>query len=132
MLPLVKRAAAEITAGLAAGRLAAPRGALALPMAPADAMLSVPGWADLTDTQRMVAELVMDGLTNREVGARLFLSPHTVDFHLRQIYRRLGVRSRVELARLAGPPRPKALPGAVVLTIALASRHTTLPGLGPG
>jgi DNA-binding CsgD family transcriptional regulator len=118
MLPLVKRAAAEITVGLAAGRLAVPRGTLALPTAPEDAMLPVPGWADLTDTQRMVAELVMDGLTNRDAGARLFLSPHTVDFHLRQIYRRLGIRSRVELARLAGPPRPKALPGPAALPIA--------------
>ena len=72
-------------------------------------MLPVPGWADLTDTQRMVAELVIDGLTNRDAGARLFLSPHTIDFHLRQIYRRLGVSSRVELARLAGPPRVRAL-----------------------
>jgi hypothetical protein len=66
----------------------------------------------------MVAELVVDGLTNRGVGARLFLSPHTVDFHLRQIYRRLGVRSRVELARLAGPACAKVLPGAAALPIA--------------
>ena len=100
MQPLVRRVAAEIIAELAAGQLAIPQGTLALPE---DAMLPVPGWADLTDTQRMVAELVTDGLTNRDVGARLFLSPHTVDFHLRQIYRKLGVRSRVELARLAGP-----------------------------
>jgi transcriptional regulator of acetoin/glycerol metabolism len=132
MLPLVKRAAAEITAGLAAGRLAARQGTLALPMAPADAMLPVPGWADLTDTQRMVAELVIDGHTNRDAGARLFLSPHTVDFHLRQIYRRLGVRSRVELARLAGPPRSKALPGPVARPVALAPRYATLPGSGLG
>ena len=110
MLPLAKHAVAEITAKLAAGRLAIPQGSLALRTVPQDAMLPVPGWADLTDTQRMVAELVVDGLTNRGVGARLFLSPHTIDFHLRQIYRRLGVRSRVELARLAGPPRTKVLP----------------------
>src|SRR5579872_4625321 len=109
MLPLVKRAAAEITAELAAGRLAVPRGSLPLRTTPEDAMLPVPGWADLTDTQKMVAELVADGLTNRDAGARLFLSPHTIDFHLRQIYRRLGVRSRVELARLAGPPRVRTL-----------------------
>ena len=93
-------------------------------------MLPVPGWADLTDTQRMVAELVIDGLTNRDAGARLFLSPHTIDFHLRQIYRRLGVRSRVELARLAGPPRTKALPGPAALPIAAAHRDATLQGPG--
>jgi DNA-binding CsgD family transcriptional regulator len=87
----------------------------------------VPGWADLTDTQRMVAELVADGLTNRGVGARLFLSPHTVDFHLRQIYRRLGVRSRVELARLAGPARAKVLPDLAAMPIA-AQGVVALPG----
>jgi len=120
MLPLAKHAVAEITAKLAAGRLAIPQGSLALRTVPQDAMLPVPGWADLTDTQRMVAELVVDGLTNRGVGARLFLSPHTVDFHLRQIYRRLGVRSRVELARLAGPLRAQARPGPAALPIAAA------------
>jgi DNA-binding CsgD family transcriptional regulator len=130
MLPLVKRAAAEITAELAAGRLAVPRGSLALRTTPEDAMPPVPGWADLTDTQRMVAELVVDGLTNRDVGARLFLSPHTIDFHLRQIYRRLGVRSRVELARLAGPRRVRALPGPAAQPTAAAQRDATLPGLG--
>lgn len=123
MLPLVKRAVAEVTAQLAAGRLARPQGSLSLRTGPEDAVLPVPEWADLTDTQRMVAELVTDGLTNRDVGARLFLSPHTIDFHLRQIYRRLGVRSRVELARLAGPRRAKALP------IAAARRDATLQGL---
>jgi transcriptional regulator of acetoin/glycerol metabolism len=127
MLPLVKHAVAELTAELAAARLAIPQGSLSLRTGPEDAMLPVPGWADLTDTQRMVAELVSDGLTNRGVGARLFLSPHTVDFHLRQIYRRLGVRSRVELARLAGPARAKVLPGPAALPIA-AQRVATLPG----
>jgi DNA-binding CsgD family transcriptional regulator len=129
MLPLVKHAVAEITAELAAGRLAIPQGNLPLRTGPEDAMLPVTGWADLTDTQRMVAELVVDGLTNRDVGARLFLSPHTVDFHLRQIYRRLGVRSRVALARLAGPLRPTALPGPAP-SIAAAQRDQTVEGPG--
>jgi DNA-binding CsgD family transcriptional regulator len=118
MLPLVKQAVAQITAGLGARRLALPQGSLAPPTGPGDAMLPVPGWADLTDMQRMVAELVTDGLTNRGVGAQLFLSPHTVDFHLRQIYRKLGIRSRVELARLAGPLRTKMLPGPAALPTA--------------
>jgi DNA-binding CsgD family transcriptional regulator len=48
-----------------------------------------------------VADLVASGLTNRQAAQRLFLPPHTIDFHLRQIYRRLEIRSRVELARLA-------------------------------
>jgi PAS domain S-box-containing protein len=58
------------------------------------------GWASLTDTERRVAEHVAEGLTNRQVAEQMFLSPHTIDFHLRQIYRKLDITSRVELARL--------------------------------
>ena len=58
------------------------------------------GWQSLTPTERSVAAVVAEGTTNREAAARLFLSPHTVDYHLRQIFRKLGIGSRVELARL--------------------------------
>jgi DNA-binding CsgD family transcriptional regulator len=58
------------------------------------------GWASLTDTERSVANLVAEGLTNRQVGERMFLSHHTVDFHLRQVYRKLDITSRVDLTRL--------------------------------
>jgi transcriptional regulator of acetoin/glycerol metabolism/DNA-binding CsgD family transcriptional regulator len=58
------------------------------------------GWDSLTPTERSVAELVAHGLTNREAGERLFLSHHTVGFHLRSIFRKLDVSSRVGLARL--------------------------------
>lgn len=58
----------------------------------------IEGWDSLTDTERRVAELVAEGLTNQEAGGRLFVSRHTVDFHLRQIFRKLGITSRVELA----------------------------------
>ncbi|MEU7886014.1 AAA family ATPase [Microbispora bryophytorum] len=54
----------------------------------------------LTAQQFMIATLVAEGATNREVAARLFISPRTVEHHLRNIFARLGVRSRVELARL--------------------------------
>jgi len=57
-------------------------------------------WARLTDSEQHIAEQVARGLTNRETATRLFLSPHTVDYHLRQIFRTLGVQSRVELARI--------------------------------
>ncbi|TDW21346.1 helix-turn-helix transcriptional regulator [Kribbella kalugense] len=60
---------------------------------------AVEDWDCLTGGERTVAELVAQGLTNREVATRLFLSPHTVSFHLRKVYRKLGVRSRVELTR---------------------------------
>jgi DNA-binding CsgD family transcriptional regulator len=58
----------------------------------------VEGWDSLTDAERRVAELVAEGLTNQQAGRRLFVSRHTVDFHLRQIFRKLGITSRVELA----------------------------------
>jgi DNA-binding CsgD family transcriptional regulator len=45
-------------------------------------------------------ELVSEGRTNREIAASMFLSPHTVGYHLRHIFNKLGVRSRVELTRL--------------------------------
>jgi transcriptional regulator of acetoin/glycerol metabolism/DNA-binding CsgD family transcriptional regulator len=63
------------------------------------------GWASLTDAERTVAEVVAEGLTNAEAGARLFLSHHTVGFHLRQIFRKLDVSSRVELTRLVADRR---------------------------
>lgn len=59
------------------------------------------GWASLTDTEAKVARLVATGLTNRQVARDLFISPHTVGFHLRQIYRKLAIQSRVDLARIA-------------------------------
>ena len=52
----------------------------------------------ITDTQARVARLVALGRTNREVGGELHISPKTVEWHLSQIYRALGVRSRTELA----------------------------------
>jgi DNA-binding CsgD family transcriptional regulator len=59
------------------------------------------GWG-LTPTEHRVAELVAAGLTNREAAAQLFLTQKTVEFHLRNVYRKLGVRSRTELARSPG------------------------------
>jgi DNA-binding CsgD family transcriptional regulator len=57
------------------------------------------GLGSLTDTERSVAKLVAEGLTNRQIAERVFISRHTVDFHLRSIFRKVGVASRVELAR---------------------------------
>jgi DNA-binding CsgD family transcriptional regulator len=59
------------------------------------------GWESVTDTERSVIELVAQGLTNRQVGQQLFVSAYTVDAHLRAIFRKLDVRSRVELTRVA-------------------------------
>jgi DNA-binding CsgD family transcriptional regulator len=53
---------------------------------------------DLTAQERQIAELARDGLSNPEIGARLFLSPRTVEWHLRKVFGKLGIHSRHELA----------------------------------
>lgn len=60
------------------------------------------GWAAMTDSELVVARLVAQGLTNREVAERLFVSQHTVSGHLRHVFTKLDVNSRVELTRMAG------------------------------
>ncbi len=59
------------------------------------------GWAALTNAELGVVRRVTEGLTNREAADRLFVSPHTVNGHLRHVFTKLGINSRVELARLA-------------------------------
>jgi DNA-binding CsgD family transcriptional regulator len=54
----------------------------------------------LTPQEVQVAKYVAQGLSNRDVGAQLFLSPRTVDFHLRNVFAKLGISSRTELAAL--------------------------------
>jgi len=66
--------------------------------------LRPPAPLDLTPTEERVAALVAAGHTNREVAQALFVSVHTVEDNLRRIYRKLGVRSRTELA--ANRPGP--------------------------
>jgi DNA-binding NarL/FixJ family response regulator len=58
------------------------------------------GWERLRESELSIAQLVTKGLTNREIGARLFMSRHTVDSYMRQIFRKLGIASRVELTRV--------------------------------
>ncbi len=58
------------------------------------------GWGSLTTAELAVVRLVAEGLTNRAVARQLFLSSHTVSMHLRHVFLKLGINSRVELARL--------------------------------
>jgi DNA-binding NarL/FixJ family response regulator len=59
---------------------------------------------DLTAQERHIAQLARDGLSNTEIGSRLFLSPRTIEWHLHHVFSKLGIRS---LRQLAG-----ALPGS--------------------
>ncbi|KUM91315.1 transcriptional regulator [Streptomyces cellostaticus] len=70
--------------------------------------LSAPAARDpaalLTAQQLMVARMAAEGATNREIADRLALSPRTIDHHLRGVFARLGIRSRIELVRLLDTP----------------------------
>jgi DNA-binding CsgD family transcriptional regulator/tetratricopeptide (TPR) repeat protein len=70
----------------------------------------VTGWESLTEAERAASELVAQGLNNRQVASRMYVSANTVAFYLRQVFRKLGIGSRVELAGIvlqqAQPARP--------------------------
>ena len=59
------------------------------------------GWESLTPTERDVVRLVSDGLANKDIAARLFISPRTVQTHLTHVYTKLGLTSRVQLVQEA-------------------------------
>jgi signal transduction histidine kinase len=86
LLPFAKRAAREIGRRIQEGT--SQRG------------LRAQGWLSLSDTERTVAHLAVQGLTTRVMADRMLLPEHTVRSHVRHVFSKLGVRSRVELARV--------------------------------
>lgn len=89
----------QVDAAVAAGPVA-PEAAPAAPAIPA----ALDGLASM---ERQVASLVMEGATNREIAGRLFISVKTVEATLTRVYRKLGIRSRVDIVRLAAGRRTK-------------------------
>ena len=57
------------------------------------------GWDSLTPTERQVVALAAEGLTSRQIGDRLSISTFTVGTHLRHVYQKLGINSRVQLTK---------------------------------
>jgi DNA-binding CsgD family transcriptional regulator len=66
------------------------------------------GWSSLSAAQLGVAELAADGMTNREISAHLYISRYTVDYHMRQIFAKLDINTRLELVRVVALHRPTA------------------------
>jgi DNA-binding CsgD family transcriptional regulator len=113
MLGMVKHAARDIEQRLRADRPAPERAE------------SPSGLSSLTAEERAVAELVAEGLTNAVVAQTLALSPYAIHSTLRRVFTKLGVRSRVQLARTLADQRHDSVSQAL-FSISLHSRAVEL------
>ncbi|MFG2555689.1 AAA family ATPase [Streptomyces sp. NPDC048581] len=101
-LPWLRLVEAAVEAASESASDARPAQAVPVPGTTPDGLDGLDGLASM---ERQVAALVMEGATNREIAGRLFISVKTVEATLTRVYRKLGIRSRVDIVRLAAGRR---------------------------